>query len=96
MAVERKMPGDLVGTRKKAAVKKTSVKKVSGLKYAATKKPNKLSGKEYLGYPGESKAKILAVQKRMKQQDNVVKKNRAANRVRDTKPAVRNVSRRAL
>ena len=88
MAVARNMmPGDLGRTvkkaaPKKAAVKKAAVRKVSGLKYAATKKPNNPK------YPSETvgaKKYNAAYAKATKAQ-----KNKNANRVRDTKPAVRN------
>ena len=112
MPVARKMPSDLGGNLKKigregvakksapkkAAVKKTSVKKVSGLKYAATKKPNRESYPfgEYAGYPGQSKAQVAKGVKKAVKKSATIKKNAAANRVRDTKPAVRSVRRRAL
>jgi hypothetical protein len=82
MAVARKMPSDLGRTVKKAAPKKAAVKKVSGLKYAATKKPNNPK------YPSET----LGTKKYMSEyaKATVAQKNKNSNRVRDTKPTVRN------
>jgi len=90
MAVARKMPGDLGRT-----VKKATVKKSSPIKYSATKKPNQLSSKEYIG-TGDTKAKIRARQTAMKKQDAVARKNAAANRARDTKPVAKTTRRRAI
>jgi len=92
MAVARKMPGDLGGTRKKATVKKTTVKKVSVPKYAATKKPNRATYPfgEYVGSPGQSKASVAKGVKNAVKKQNTIKKNAAANRVRDTKPGMTN------
>lgn len=69
------------------AVKKTTVKKSSPIKYAATKKPNVYESGPY----SSPKSKGYATQvKKVAKKNAVVKKNQTANKTRDTKPGMTN------